>query len=154
MASLLVGARRRAQQRDHLPTHDASGEDRDRLALILHLSDIATPELGPADRRAVLAVVGGVQLPARTELRQPLVPGLGVLAYATRSVAADEEAVAVVGVDGVVPTLVRMRFTSQLRVIASFPRVALGQVRRLGHGGHLGVTMPTVAGPQLAPDQA
>jgi hypothetical protein len=70
-----------------------------------HLRDVATPELRPFDRRAVLAVVVGVQLSGRTELREPGVPGLGILPHAARSVPANKQPVAVMVLDGIVPAL-------------------------------------------------
>jgi hypothetical protein len=105
VTSLGVRAGGRAEQRDRLSGCNASGEGCDRFPLLLHLREVTKAELGPLDGRPALSVKGGMQLAARTELWPPRDPGLRVLAHASRTVAADEQAVPVVGLDGVVPTL-------------------------------------------------
>jgi hypothetical protein len=90
---------------DRLTGGNAGSKDRDRFALLVHLCEVTSAEFGPVDRRSVLAVKGGVQLAARTELRRPRVPGLGVLADAPGAVPADKQAVAVARFDEIVPAL-------------------------------------------------
>src|SRR5262249_32551902 len=61
--------------------------------------------LFPRDWRTVLAVEVGVQFPARPELIAGGVPGFVGLAHAARSVAANQHAKTVVGLDRIVPAL-------------------------------------------------
>src|SRR5687767_5790556 len=75
VALRLVGARRRAQERDGLAAPDPLRELPDERTLPLHLLVIAEHVLLDRDGRGVLAVVRGVELDARTERLDPLVPG-------------------------------------------------------------------------------
>src|SRR5687767_14464850 len=86
-----VLACRRAEQSEGFARRDLLSEDADALLLLFHLLDVALPLLVPADRRAVLAVEGGVQLLARAELAPPQVPGLLRLRQGPRPVAADQQ---------------------------------------------------------------
>jgi hypothetical protein len=98
-----VRARRRAEQRDGLPVADALRETLDPETLSSHLRAIAHDVRIPRDRLAVLAVVVGVELGARRERVAPRIPGLALLLHAAGSVPADEEAVAVLDLDRIVP---------------------------------------------------
>src|SRR5258708_5159475 len=91
VASLGVGASRRAEQRDRLAACDPMRQARDGLPLPDHLGEVAPTVLRPGDRRSVLPVVLRVEYPARPELREPRFPGLVVLAHAAWSVPAHEK---------------------------------------------------------------
>src|SRR5690606_3749884 len=100
-----VRAGGRAEQGDRLALRDAPGQIPDGLRLRLHLFQVAAAVLLPADRRAVLAVEGGVQLATGTEVLLPGIPGLVLLPQPARAVAADQQPKAVVGLGRVVPAL-------------------------------------------------
>src|SRR5256885_9423856 len=92
MAARLVQARRRAQERDVLATLDAGRERRDELVLRFHFREVALLVFAPADGRAVLSPVRGVELAARAEVLHPFVPRLELLPEAARTIATDEHA--------------------------------------------------------------
>src|SRR3954469_17908872 len=104
MAAVFAGALGGAEQADGFASFKAIGEGLDLGFLREHFLEVTLAVDVPAQGEAVaLAVGGGVQLDAGGEILVPRVPGLVRLGQAARAVAGDEEAVAVVGVGGVVP---------------------------------------------------
>src|SRR5262249_28594601 len=71
MPARLVGARRRAEQRERLAARCRARQPRDLLRLRAHLFSIATAILIPADRRLSLAIESGEQLRRWAELLPP-----------------------------------------------------------------------------------
>lgn len=105
MTARLVGARRRAEQRDRLAGRDAVDQraEIEPARVGRQLREQAPPVLGEVDRRLALAVDGGVKRRAWAELLAPLVPGLVLLSQAARPVAADEDPGPVAFIRRVVP---------------------------------------------------
>src|SRR5581483_7290818 len=103
VAARRIDARRGAEQGDALARRHLLRQAEDAVALRLHLAQVAAAVLVPVDRRAVLAVDGGVQRDRRRQLFDPGVPALVLPADAARAVAGDEDARAVVGFDRIVP---------------------------------------------------
>src|SRR5580700_1912618 len=105
MAPFGVDARCGAEEGDRPSVCDPSGERRDRRGLLRYLGKVAAAEFRPRNGRTVLAVVVGVQLAARSKLRQPSIPCLGILPHAARSVPTHENAIAVLAFGRIVPAL-------------------------------------------------
>src|SRR5690349_19530642 len=108
MASRRVDAGRRAEQRDRLSRPDTRGKAVDPEALAFHLVAEAPLVVRPRQRAAigrVLSVGRSVKLGARRERDAPRVPGLGLAAHTAGPIAADEQAIAVLGIARIVPAL-------------------------------------------------
>src|SRR5262249_14750724 len=87
-----VFTRGRTEQGDRLPFRHQFGQLGDEVFLLAHFFQVTPAVFLPADRRAVLAVEGGVQLPAGAEVGPPGVPGLVLPGAAPPPVTPDPQA--------------------------------------------------------------
>src|SRR5262245_8970452 len=108
----------RAEQRDRFSVrvHCCKFGDHFLCGVPFHLLQVTPLIFGPADRLAVLTIVGGVQLFAGRNGLPPYLPSLVFFAESPRPVAADEHAQAVVRFDRVVPALGLDRHSNRLPV--------------------------------------
>src|SRR5689334_3471701 len=106
MAAPLVGAQRRAEQRQRLAAHQRLRQPHDLRARRrpFHLLAVATGVLLPRDRRLPLSVDGIEQRRRRTELLPPRIPRLFRFRQRSGSIACDEQPKALFRARRIIPT--------------------------------------------------